>query len=316
MASIRLTLRLYRFEVYAFAAILVGLSVAAIGLAAYLAGIRPGPECFIYDVNGQTPRSCDQALQAFQNAQALGAVVVGPLVTVTSLIGVFLGIPIVARELERGTTRLAWSLSPSRWRWFAVRVIPMAVILVAVTFLAGVATDRYVAATSSQADLTASFQGYGFRGGLLAARALWIFGVAVLVGAIVGRTLPALLVALFAASLAIYAGQALYQTVILKNEAIPVALDEGFYSSSYDRDLHFDTVWQLPDGTLVGYEYFGDQGPPYDETTGIPRYPQFEYLVPGDRYREVEAREAAAWIAGTLGALLIAGVVIQRRRPG
>ena len=44
------------------------------------------------------------------------------LVPIFPIIGGFLvGGPIVAKELETGTARLAWSLGPSRLRWFAGR---------------------------------------------------------------------------------------------------------------------------------------------------------------------------------------------------
>jgi hypothetical protein len=39
-------------------------------------------------------------------------------------------------------------------------------------------------------------------------------------------------------------------------------------------------------------------------------------LIPGERYRFVEAREAGVLIGGSLVALLIAGFVVVRRRPG
>ena len=39
-------------------------------------------------------------------------------------------------------------------------------------------------------------------------------------------------------------------------------------------------------------------------------------VIPGERYRFVEAREAAVLIGGSLVALLLAGLVVARRRPG
>ena len=39
-------------------------------------------------------------------------------------------------------------------------------------------------------------------------------------------------------------------------------------------------------------------------------------VIPGERYRFVEAREAGVLIGGSLVALLIAGFVVVRRRPG
>jgi len=41
-----------------------------------------------------------------------------------------------------------------------------------------------------------------------------------------------------------------------------------------------------------------------------------ELVIPRERYRFVEARESAALLAGSLVALLVAGFVVARRRPG
>src|SRR5689334_19290122 len=48
------------------------------------------------------------------------AIVVVLLVPV--LIGMFLGVPLVARELERGTFRLIWTQSATRMRWLLVKI--------------------------------------------------------------------------------------------------------------------------------------------------------------------------------------------------
>ena len=69
--------------------------------------------------------------------------------------------------------------------------------------------------------------------------------------------------------------------------------------------MYIDSKFQLPDGTLVGWEYFGDQGPIYDEN-GNSQYPQVTLVIPGERYRFVEAREALALAGGSLVALLLA----------
>src|ERR1019366_53726 len=50
--------------------------------------------------------------------QDLGTV----LVVVPGFVGVFWGAPLVARELEAGTFRLAWTQSFSRSRWLTAKV--------------------------------------------------------------------------------------------------------------------------------------------------------------------------------------------------
>ena len=79
-------------------------------------------------------------------------------------------------------------------------------------------------------------------------------------------------------------------------------------------DMYIDQKFVLPDGSLVGYEYFNGSDP-YDEN-GNSRYPQVSLVIPGERYRFVEAREAGVLLVGSLVALLVAGFVVARRRPG
>ena len=60
---------------------------------------------------------------------ALAAV---PLILVPPLVGMFLGAPLVASELERGTFRLVWTQSVTRLRWMVGKVgAQMGMILLA-----------------------------------------------------------------------------------------------------------------------------------------------------------------------------------------
>src|SRR5580704_2991397 len=56
------------------------------------------------------------------------------LQAVPVLIGVFTGAPVLARELETGTFRYAWTQGLGRWRWTLAKLVPLAI---AVTALAG-----------------------------------------------------------------------------------------------------------------------------------------------------------------------------------
>ena len=46
----------------------------------------------------------------------------GLVVLVPGIIGIFWGAPLVARELEAGTYRLAWTQSITRTRWLATKL--------------------------------------------------------------------------------------------------------------------------------------------------------------------------------------------------
>jgi ABC-2 family transporter protein len=57
------------------------------------------------------------------------------VVAIPGLIGVFWGAPLVARELESGTYRLAWTQSVSRTRWLAAKIGVVALAAMAVAGL-------------------------------------------------------------------------------------------------------------------------------------------------------------------------------------
>ena len=50
-------------------------------------------------------------------------------------------------------------------------------------------------------------------------------------------------------------------------------------NSSEPGDLYIDQKFVLPDGSLVGYEYFGGADP-YDQN-GMPKYPIVDARRPG-----------------------------------
>ena len=63
-----------------------------------------------------------QALNNGGDATTLYTVGVLAMLVLPALVGVFWGAPLVARELEAGTHRLAWTQSISRTRWLATKV--------------------------------------------------------------------------------------------------------------------------------------------------------------------------------------------------
>src|SRR5258708_11840803 len=48
-----------------------------------------------------------------------------------ALIGMFVGAPVLARELETGTFRYAWTQGFGRWRWTLAKLVMLAVVVAA-----------------------------------------------------------------------------------------------------------------------------------------------------------------------------------------
>ena len=174
--------------------------------------------------------------------------------------------------------------------------------------------DRVIAASEPGIDLANSFAAFGLRGVLLASRAVFIFAVAVIVGAVVARTLPSIIIATVIAAVGLAGGQQVHQE-ILQGEAVAIPIDEQNFNGGGGGHMYFDQKFVLPDGSLVGYDYFDNDGKgPYDEE-GNPRYPMVSIVVPGERYRSVETREALVLAGGSLVALTLAAFVVTRLRP-
>ena len=65
------------------------------------------------------------------------------LLVVPALIGAFAGAPVLARELETGTFRFAWTQGLGRWRWTLAKLILLPVVLAAATAALGVLVSWY-----------------------------------------------------------------------------------------------------------------------------------------------------------------------------
>lgn len=117
-----------------------------------------------------------------------------PLVMV--IVGVLIGAPLVAREVEQRTHLVAWTQSVSRGRWYAIKASVLAGAVAIAGLLAGLANDRV------QIPLN--------RGGLTSSRWIWFFSIdlapaaegalafalAAAIGAYLRRTLVTIAVAL------------------------------------------------------------------------------------------------------------------------
>ncbi|WP_405061817.1 ABC transporter permease [Kribbella sp. NBC_01505] len=127
------------------------------------------------------------------------------LYAVPPVIGAFWGAPLIARELEAGTHRLAWSQSISRSRWLATKLAVTGLSAVAITGLLSLAVtwwsdpidDAINAGQSSNTFLARMFPvTFSARGLVPIGYAAFAFALGVAVGLVVRRTLVALAVTL------------------------------------------------------------------------------------------------------------------------
>jgi hypothetical protein len=116
------------------------------------------------------------------------------------LAGLFWGAPLIAREIEQGTHRLAWTQSVTRARWLAVKagLFVLAAVLAA-TVLTGLFTwwSRPFAAISQTGGFSFSRINpdvYDFSGTVLIGYTLFAFALGTAAGAVIRRTVPAMAV--------------------------------------------------------------------------------------------------------------------------
>lgn len=315
LLDLRLAFRLHRFEIVGFGVLIGLLTVAAFIVAGNLDATGYGARCDPMDSIGGNPPECERMGQAFYDMQGTQvSPVQGILMVLPFLLGALVGAPLVARDLERGTSRLAWSLAPSRLRWFVARLVPVLVVVFVLSFVAGAALDRLMAAVEPRVDISASFAGYGSRGVVLAARAAFVFAIGVAVGAVMGRMLPALIVTAIVAYVGLAGGMSVHG-MILASEAVLV--DDGG-DGGVPGAMYFDQRIRTPDGRVMTWDELSALLPyPEDGSDWPPAgYTYVALVVPGERYRFVEAREVAALGAGSLVALGIGAFAVRRRRPG
>ena len=225
--------------------------------------------------------------------------------------GILAGGPIVARELETGTARLAWSLGPSRLRWFVQRVVPILAMFAVASLAIGITADGLLKMVQPTVDVDASFVAYRSRGLLIGVEGLLVASIALALGAITGRTVPTIVLTLMLVGGLFAAVASVERNVLLGEAAVG---GEMQYS---DNNLYLDSKFQLPDGQLRTYEELLVEHPEYadigfDENSGI--QPVALY-IPGARYHDVERREALVLLGFAAVAVTVAAVTVVRRRP-
>jgi hypothetical protein len=194
--------------------------------------------------------ACEVTTQPFSNLYRTAVDVVLILLVIPVLVGVFAGAPLLARELETGTFRFAWTQGCGRLRW---AVTKLALIAAAVTAAAGafslLFSWYYQPFFAERLDGVLAPQLFELRGAGFAAWTLLAFALGAIAGVLIGRTVPAM-----AASLAVWAGLDLATTLFLRKHYQTPLVTKG--SPSYSHP-----PW------VVGQWYTGPSGTPVRQQT-------------------------------------------------
>jgi hypothetical protein len=228
------------------------------------------------------------------------------LVGLSVMAGVILGTSLVASEIETGTAVFAWSIVPRRCRWLSDAYVIGICGLVAIAIPLAIASAGLSAALGPQADSTSSPSGLDTAPLLLIVRPWAACSIAAVVGVVVGRSLPTLLLASLAACLVLGALELTFGGW-RDAAAVPIDLSApgAFYVSdaAVARDGH---VVSVSDALATA----NSLGKPPDEL-----YQFVQLGLPPQTRAWMLAGEAGSITAVAAAGLLAASVLVERRRP-
>jgi hypothetical protein len=140
------------------------------------------------------------------------------LYVLPGLIGAFWGAPLVARELEAGTHRLAWNQSVTRTRWLLTKLGIVGAATVATMGLLSLAITWFSSRLDEGTTNMIKPELFGARDVVPIAYGLFAFAVGVTAGILIRRTVPAM-----AVTLAVYFGVAVAMPLWIRKHLLPLS---------------------------------------------------------------------------------------------
>jgi hypothetical protein len=317
LTSARIVLKHHRFEVGA--AVILGLlvAVAALVISYRLSAIGVPAGCFERWLNAGPDGAGDCAgpVQAFAtiNEDEAGKLLAF-MAVLPFIVGLLAGVSIVGRELEARTAQTAWALTPSRHRWLARQVAPILLVIVVAVALAAAAAS--VLETTREPWYHSTYNDLMLHGWPVVGRAGAAFSVGLLVGAIVGRSLPALIVAaIVSVVLLSFEGTAQNAWYRANSEVIGDAATAS--SGSFDG-IYSENGWLGPDKHLIGEDAaFGQVPSGVDQSQWLldHGYTMVALGVPSSKAGQLAALDTAGFLGVALVVGLVTIPVVDRRRP-
>jgi hypothetical protein len=242
---------------------------AALAAVAILLAITGRQLAHAYDISGiatcHAHANCGSLEDDFLNRDTFLRNLLGPaMLAVPALLGLFWGAPLVARELETGTYRLAWTQSVTRARWLTAKIAVVGLASVAfagcftlmVTWwfapidkvsragISPLSVNRFAPAVFDERNIVPL--GY----------AAFAFAVGMTAGLLLRRTVPAM-----AVTLAVFVGVQLFMPSVVRANLLPSTtvdfrIDKssanaftGVFTTGGGNEIHFSLP--VPHGAWV-----------------------------------------------------------------
>jgi hypothetical protein len=171
------------------------------------------------------------------------------LQAVPALIGAFAGAPVLARELETGTFRYAWTQGFGRSRWTLAKLVPLAVTVTAAAGALSVLLSWYYQPYLTTGNLYLPEESplanlFVLHGIAFAAWTLAAFAMGAVAGMLIRRVVPAM-----AAALAAYAGLAFAAGLYLRPHYLTPLVTKNLFSPP--ASAWIISQWWTKGGTTV-----------------------------------------------------------------
>lgn len=185
---IRLTLRQFRTEAIVGLGLLVALAVVLAVTGPHLVSVSDA-----FKSTCRAAHDCATAPNPVLNLdKPLHAALPFIVTIVPALVGLFFGVPLIAREFETGTFRLAWTQSVTRKRWLATKLGIVGIVAMAIGGLLTFMADWWASPLDAVNQDRFGVANFSLHGIAPIGYAAFAFALGVTAGVLLRRTVPAM----------------------------------------------------------------------------------------------------------------------------
>jgi hypothetical protein len=266
-------------------------------------------------------QNCTVLYNNYYNANRLTGVYIGILIAIPPILGFVLGAPLVAREFEQATNRLAWTQSITRTRWLLVKLgLGALACVVVVGAMVPLLAWWTGAVQRSDRILPGNFDFSGF---VAVAYVLFAFMLGAALGALIRRTGWAFAVGIPLYALVRLIVRADIRPILIPPSTVSVDPSEAFTTSAWILNAGFVPIGRsspAPGETWhsLGFTWFGDcKAPPPPDVKQCIAQSKIHFVYqfqPMSHFWSLQALESAIYVGSAVVLLAVIVFSVQRWR--